>query len=106
MLVAEGTVLDTREAFTNLGASSKDVIAKDVVTRDALDKYGTFFTDVNVTVCYPPGMPSINMAPFHLANELDVQSPCNGRLYSLTAWRRVRVTGLVAGPCCTAPCRF
>ena len=66
MLVADGTVHDTRGAFNDMGASSKDVVARDVVTRDAFDKYGTFFTDVDVTVYYPPGMPSINIGTLSL----------------------------------------
>ena len=63
LLVADGTVHDTRGAFNEMGASSKDVVARDVVTRDALETNGTFFfTDDDVTVCFPLGMPSINMA--------------------------------------------
>ena len=63
MLVADGTVLDTRGAFNEIDASSKDVDANSVVTRDALEANGTFFfTDDDVTVCFPLGMPSINMA--------------------------------------------
>ena len=61
MLVADGKVLDTRETFTNIGASSKDVVGKDVVTKDAFTNMGSFFTDVDVTVYFPPGMPSINI---------------------------------------------
>ena len=66
MLVANGKVHDTREAFTNIGASSKDVVAKDVVTKDAFTNMGSFFTDVDVTVYFPPGMPSINMGTLSL----------------------------------------
>ena len=61
MLVADGTVHDTRGAFNEMGASSKDVVARDVVTRDALETNGPFFTDDDVTVCFPLGMPSINI---------------------------------------------
>ena len=52
LLVADGTVPDTRGAFNELGTSSKDVVAKDMVTRDALENNGTFFTDVDVTVSF------------------------------------------------------
>ena len=52
LLVADGKVHDTREAFTNVGASSKDVVAKDVVTRDAFTNIDSFFTDVDVTVAF------------------------------------------------------
>ena len=68
MLVADGKVHDTREAFNDIGASSKDVVGKDVVTKDAFTNMGSFFTDVDVTVYFPLGMPLINMAPFHLPN--------------------------------------
>ena len=61
LLVANSTVHDTRGAFNNIGASSKDVDAEDVVTRDAFAIRDSFFTDDNVTVYYPPGMPSINI---------------------------------------------
>ena len=66
MLVADGTVLDTRGAFNDMGASSKDVVARDVVTRDALELLAPFFfTSDDVTVCYPLGKPSINIGnPF------------------------------------------
>ena len=61
MLVAAGKVHNTREAFNNIGASSKDVVGKVIVTRDAFTNMGSFFTDVDVTVYFPPGMPSINI---------------------------------------------
>ena len=61
LLVADGNVHDTREAFTNIGASSKDVVGKVLVTREAFNNIGSFFTDVDVTVHFPPGMPSINI---------------------------------------------
>ena len=49
-----------------MGPLPKDVDDKDVVTRDALETNGTFFfTDDDVTVCYPLGKPSINIGnPF------------------------------------------
>ena len=63
MLIANGTVLDPREAFNDMGNSSKDGVGIVLVTRDALETNGTFFfTDDDVTVCFPLGMPSINMA--------------------------------------------
>ena len=52
LLVANGKVLDTREAFTNLGTSSKGVDANDVVTRDAFTIIDSFFTDDDVTVAF------------------------------------------------------
>ena len=66
MLVADGTVLDTRGAFNDMGNSSKDGVGIVLVTGDALETNGTlFFTDDDVTVCYPLGKPSINIGnPF------------------------------------------
>ena len=61
MLVAASKVHNTREAFNNIGASSKDVVGKVIVTRDAFTNMSSFFTDVDVTVYFPPGMPSINI---------------------------------------------
>ena len=43
MLVADGKVLDPREAFNNKGNSSKDGVGKDLVTREALTNIGSFF---------------------------------------------------------------
>ena len=66
MLVADGKVLDPREAFNDMGNSSKDGIGIVLVTREALNNIGSFFfTDDDVTVCYPLGKPSINIGnPF------------------------------------------
>ena len=61
MLVADGKVLDPREAFNNKGNSSKDGIGKDLVTREALTNIGSFFTDDDVKVHFPLGVPSINI---------------------------------------------
>ena len=61
LLVADGKVHDPRDIFTNIDKSSKDVVAKDMVTKDAFTNMGSFFTDVDVTVYFPPGMPSINI---------------------------------------------
>ena len=52
MLVADGKVPDTREAFNDIGASSKDVVAKDVVTRVAFTNIDSFFTDDDITVAF------------------------------------------------------
>ena len=41
LLVVDGTELDTRGAFHDIGPLPKDVDAKDVVTRDALETNGT-----------------------------------------------------------------
>ena len=41
LLVVDGTELDTRGAFNDIGPHPKDVDAKDVVTRDALETNGT-----------------------------------------------------------------
>ena len=62
LLVANGKVLDPREAFNNIGPSSKDVIAKDLVTREALINNGSFFfTDDVIKVSLPLGVPLINI---------------------------------------------
>ena len=55
-----------REAFNNKGNSSKDGVGKVLITREALNNIGSFFfTDDDVTVCYPLGKPSINIGnPF------------------------------------------
>ena len=50
--VADGKVLDPREAFNNIGNSSKDVVGKVLVTREAFNNIGSFFTDVDVTVTF------------------------------------------------------
>ena len=52
MLVADGKVHDTREAFNNIGAFFNDVVGKDVVTRDAFTNIDNSFTDVDVTVTF------------------------------------------------------
>ena len=41
--VVDGSVLDTRGALNEMGTSSKDVIAKDTVSREALLNNGSFF---------------------------------------------------------------
>ena len=68
MLVGDSKVLDPREAFNDTGNSSKDVVAKDLVTREALNNNGPFFfTGDDVKVPLPLGKPSINIGkPFHL----------------------------------------
>ena len=51
-----------REAFNNVGNSSKDGVGTVLVTREALNNNGSlFFTDDDVTVHYPLGVPSINI---------------------------------------------
>ena len=51
-----------REAFNNMGNSSKDGVGTVLVTREALINNGSFFfTDDDVTVCFPLGVPSINI---------------------------------------------
>ena len=68
MLVADGKVLDPREAPNNMGNSSKDGVGIVLVTREALNNIGSFFfTDDDVTVHFPLGMPSINIGTLHLA---------------------------------------
>ena len=68
MLVDDGKVLDPREAFNDLGSSSKDVVAKELVTREALNNNGPFFfTGDDFKVPLPLGKPLINIGkPFHL----------------------------------------
>ena len=66
LLVADSKEHDTRGAFNDIGASSKDVVGKVIVTKDAFTNMGSFFTDVDVTVYFPPGMPSINMGTLSL----------------------------------------
>ena len=62
MLVADGKVLDPREAFNNKGNSSKDGVGKVLITREALNNNGSFFfTDDDVTVPLPLGVPPINI---------------------------------------------
>ena len=58
-----------------MGNSSKDGVGIVLVTRDALETNGTlFFTDDDVTVCYPLGKPSINIGNPFLANSFEIQS--------------------------------
>ena len=51
-----------REAFDNMGNSSKDGVGKVLITREALINNGSFFfTDDDVTVPLPLGVPSISI---------------------------------------------
>ena len=83
MLVGDGKVLDPREAFNDTGNSSKDVVAKDLVTREAFTNIGSFFfTDDGVTDHFPLGVPSINIDTQYLANKSFRDSePSSGHLY-------------------------
>ena len=68
MLVADVKVPDPGEALHEMDNSSKDGVGKVLVTREALINIGSFFTDSDVTVHLPLGMPSINIGTLHLAN--------------------------------------
>ena len=112
MLVVDGKELDPRNAFTIIDKSVKDVVAKvldpkgalktngSLFTgvdakvyhlRDALETNGTPFTVDDVTVPLPLGMPSINIDTPAWLMELRDSEPSSGRLYSLTAWRIMKV---------------
>ena len=81
LFIVDGTILDPREAFNDMGNSSKDGVGIVLVTRDALETNGTpFLTDDDVKVCYPLGKPSINTG-----NPQRDSEPCSGRLYTLAA---------------------
>ena len=92
MLVADGKVLDPREALNDMGNSSKEGVGIVLVTRDAHETNGTLlFTDDDAKVLLPLGKPSINIGnPFWLM-ELRDSEPSSGRLYSLTALQRMKV---------------
>ena len=62
LLVADGKVLDPREALNDMGNSSKDGVGIILVIREALINNGPFFfTDDVAKVTFPLGVPSINM---------------------------------------------
>ena len=46
---------------SNIDNFFTDVVAKVLDPKDALETNGSFFPDDDVTVYYPPGMPSINI---------------------------------------------
>ena len=60
-LVVDVTELDPREALNEMGNSSKEVVAKVLHLRDALETNGNPFTIVNTKVLLPMGKPSINI---------------------------------------------
>ena len=67
-LVADGKVLDPREAPNNMGNYSKDGVGKVLVTREALINNGSLFlTDDDVKVLFPLGVPLINKDTLHFA---------------------------------------